>query len=83
MPVVAQIFFDRELTVQALGLKDNADAAPKGGGLLLYVLAEYADGAAAGDEQSGQDAERGRFPAAVRSQQAEDLSLVYLKADVA
>ena len=73
MSLMPQVFAGGEFGIDALGLKDDADVAAEGSGLVNGV--EAGDGCAArsGDHQCGQNPEKRGLAAAVRTKQTEKL----------
>ncbi len=61
----ADIVRDRQMRKQRVILKDVADIAPMGGGVLDFAPA-HADGAGDGCDEPGDHAQRGGLPAARR-----------------
>ena len=79
MALAAQVLFDRQRLVQALGLEDDADRAPHRGGVARHIVAGDLGAAFGGHHHRGENAEERRLAAAVRTQQAEDLALSSLR----
>src|ERR1035437_8776341 len=82
MPLRAEILFDGEGFIEALGLEDHADRAADGGGVARYV--EPGDfGASLGRHHHGAEAAEERtLAAAMRPQETENFSLLYFESDV-
>ena len=74
MSLMLEIFGDGELEVEAAGLKDDADLLAHLVGVARHIEALDAGAASGGGHECGENAEEGRFPAAVRVEQAEDLA---------
>src|SRR5262245_41732313 len=82
MALGAEVFFDRQSLVQALGLEHDADVPADHRGAAHYVITGDRGGAFAGDHQSSENAKQRGLAAAVGAEQAEDLALFHFEVDV-
>jgi hypothetical protein len=81
MALSAQVFVHGESFVETLRLEDHAHVAAHGGGVALHVVARDDGVALGGHHHGGEDAEEGRFAAAVGTKQAEDLAFFHFETD--
>ena len=80
MALMAQVLSDRQLAIEAPGLKNDADAPPHFARLARHVEAENSRSPRSGREFSREDAKQRGLAAAVRPEQAEDLARENLEA---
>ena len=80
--LVAQVFGDGELLVEARRLEHDAHLSAHGRGVAADVVAEDGDGAALQRDQRRQQAEQRRLAAAVGAEEGEDLARGDLEAQV-
>src|SRR6185369_15320469 len=78
----AEVLLDGEGFVEALRLENHADMLADFRRITLDVEAGDDGVAVGGHHHGGENAEEGGLAAAIRPQQAEDLALLYLEADI-
>ena len=72
-----QVFFYREVLIQGEAPRHVPHALPYRTEVGPYIRIQYPDTSLVWQQQGGQDAEQGTFPCSVRTDEAEQFSLLY------